>query len=229
MRTPSLHDRQSECPQRGTSRAFTLIELLVVIAIISILAAMLLPMLGKARYISKKTSCMNNQKQILLGSFLYSADADDRLPAYYLQAEGYRNTFAKPPLAVYSLANSDKISYAYNPHWKFGDTGQPYGIHHWGRISQFPAAQRAITLDMIDNYDNPAQPPHFAGDRAEWTLGFADGHAAHCSDASASDFYLGRFLGGGSNWNNYRQYLDFVDILEAGATGEWAVLRPSSA
>jgi prepilin-type N-terminal cleavage/methylation domain-containing protein/prepilin-type processing-associated H-X9-DG protein len=62
------------------SPAFTLLELLVVIAIISLLAALLLPALGRAKTKATGVACLNNLKQLQICWQLYVDDYIGRVP-----------------------------------------------------------------------------------------------------------------------------------------------------
>lgn len=61
-------------------KGFTLIELLVVIAIIAILAAILFPVFAKAREKARQSTCLSNQRQIVLAVTMSAQDQDEVLP-----------------------------------------------------------------------------------------------------------------------------------------------------
>ena len=92
--------------------SFTLIELLVVIAIIAILAAMLLPALGKAREKARLISCVNNMKT-LGNMFMFYTDAHD---GFYPHFSGTGNQTMKRPDNGNDYTSDSKIVGAY---WQF--------------------------------------------------------------------------------------------------------------
>ena len=111
-------------------RAFTLIELLVVIAIIVILAALLAPALSSAKARAKRIGCVNNLRQMGVGSAVYAADSTDILPPWRgyppYSDSGKMNLMNESHFSRYVWLDENRS----HTKWKIdGNAAQPAGCH----------------------------------------------------------------------------------------------------
>ena len=145
-----------------TKTGFTLIELLVVIAVIGILAALLLPVLSRAKARAKRTTCLNNLRQINLGVRLYSDDSSDTSPSSrqgtnYIENE-YKNLISGyvgregPPLPGDKLfaCPSDTFWYGFSMNVQ----SIYVGFHPGGRHEQSFAGYSSYTFNGLNQRTN---------------------------------------------------------------------------
>ena len=81
-----VESRKTLNPQLSTLNsppAFTLIEMLVTIAIIAILAALLLPAIGRSKEQGKSTACLSNLRQLGIAVTLFTQDNENKMPVIY--------------------------------------------------------------------------------------------------------------------------------------------------
>lgn len=142
-------------PQRALRRAaFTLVEILTVIAIVGILAAIIIPVVGKVRQSAKRTQSVSNLKSIAQGVHLYVAENKGRLPRlrheddfWTYQLENYIGkrvrTETKPgEIAYVSPVLLDPLC---PKHHALGD----YGINDW--------FVKSDTNEPFSNIQNPSR------------------------------------------------------------------------
>jgi len=173
---------------------FSLVELLVVMGIIAVLIAILLPVLGRAREMGRRTTCLSNLRTLGQAMRMYAQDFRDRLPnsnppntAHDYNADNYvlvslNRAYVKAPrtfycpsdrdpapqsidTADYDLPNSARVSYEFYSTFWLPEAGP--------KLTRLKDAPLAWDLSG----GNPKPDPQQNHGTSGGNVVYADGHA----------------------------------------------------
>ena len=227
----------------AASRAFTLIELLVVVSIITLLIAILLPSLSKAREQSRRVVCATHLRQLATASIMYANGSHNRLPlindyadARQMPAQWDKITMVDPlirngiTLDLMTCPSTDVFDPPLLSHGVANDWAPwEYYQHNWaGRVNDY-----GVAFVYLGGLADPKLNKWYGSGIARWydnppsaaDLQLADNRATSVMFAD-NNFFAGNEQWGFSNhadgpyqyWPQYTggSYDDFAAIVTGG-------------
>lgn len=181
-------------------RAFSLTELLVAIAAISVLAGMVMPVLGTVRETARRTKCMGNLRTFGLASDVYREDYRDWYPPIWSGRTRWMDAFKEyvEDTEVFDCPSSTHVPNPWDPDlilsygmncYNFGGRCLWYGI----QATEVDVPSRTIFLA------DSASGKYYVGSGVRWrdpvqhvayrhngrfVAGFFDAHAEHLKRTS---------------------------------------------
>lgn len=143
-------------PRYRTLRAFTLVELLVVIAIIGVLAALLVPVVGRVRESARVATCSTNMRTLYEATMLYAGEHAGALPPNY-GSMGVTNTawwqelfpnYCSDPAVFRCPTDETGFSGAYQVTWTRGGLTFPNGKVSYGAAGHLGVATNGDKVDF---------------------------------------------------------------------------------
>jgi prepilin-type N-terminal cleavage/methylation domain-containing protein len=157
-------------------RAFTLTELLVVVGIISVLIALLLPALSKARASGQSVSCLSNLRQIMMAFHLYAGDNRQRLPDP-AAAEQSWESLLRPYLRAreaYHCASDGGLFENLSSSYDWRDTADPATTVAGKLLIEIHRANTVFVFDALPEWHGKGKINSAQADGSATTMSYQD-------------------------------------------------------
>ncbi len=162
--------------KRSSQLGFSLIELLVVISIVTVLLAVLVPTLSRAREQARRAICAGNMRQWYIGYTNYAVGSKGYYPGVVNLGQ---SKMADAGFSASYLTNEPELRWTY-------PSGNSVGEFVDKAITRCPSAPDPNFADKKWNYYSEGTSDQFLYGQTDYSIkaGFASSHTFHNSDGN---------------------------------------------